>query len=247
LEYSPAVQRRLVYAIAAAAAALVAGCGGATSSSSAPTASPTPSSNGVADLPPTEILAKAKAALKGADSVHLKGAGGTGSERVEFDIKYTRSNGSAGTVAIAGQQLEIIQTAGTAYVKADAAFWQSQTGSSEIAKLLGGKYLSGPANDPKLKDLAAFGDLQSFADQLLKPEGKITKGEQKTIRGIATIGLVDNSSNGGTLYIATVGEPYPIQVSSTKDGTLDFLEYGEPVEITAPPAEQTIDVSKLGK
>jgi len=64
--------------------------------------------------------------------------------------------------------------------------------------------------------------------------------------------LTDPTHGGGTLYIALRGEPYPLQVAPNKGktddvGSLDFLDYGVPVTLTQPPADEVVDVSKLGR
>jgi hypothetical protein len=241
---------------AAAAAVLAAGCGSTSSTSgsgSLSSTSPAPADNGVASLSATEILAKAKVALPKAESVHISGAGSSSGQQFGLDMRIKGSQGGAGTITLDKSKIEVIRIGQTAYLKADEAFWRTQSGNAEAGKLLGGKYLKGSITDPKLKDLASFTDLSKLATVFLEPDGKITKGERKTIRGIDAIGLVDDSADGGILYVALRGEPLPLQLApgksskSTDTGSLDFLDYGKAVELPAtPPEAQVVDVSKLG-
>jgi hypothetical protein len=103
-----------------------------------------------------------------------------------------------------------------------------------------------PAYRPDFAELVGFTDLKKNVAELLTPDGEITKGERATVHGIEAIAL--NSSKGGTLYIALQGDPYPVHAISSADetGSLDFLDYGVPVTVTAPPADQVVDISKLG-
>jgi hypothetical protein len=97
--------------------------------------------------------------------------------------------------------------------------------------------------------LAALTDLDKFVAELLSSEHKVTKGEKKAIRGMETIAIVDPGKDGGTMYIATRGEPYPLRLTSntpSEPGAIDFLDYGAPVSLHAPPADQVVDTSKLG-
>ena len=56
---------------------------------------------------------------------------------------------------------------------------------------------------------------------------------------------VNDKSNGGTLYVATTGKPYPIEIvkSGSDGGRVEFDRFNQPVTLT-PPAN-AIDVSKL--
>lgn len=238
----------------AVAATLVTGCGNGTSttpgSGSLGGVNPVPVDNGVANLSADEILAKAKTALSKAKSVHVTGSNSAAGEEFQLDLRVKGSEGGAGTILTGEDKIELIRIGQDVYFKATGALMNSLAGSAEAAKLLVGKYLKGSATDPKFKELASFADLSTMGTTFLDPDGKITKGERKTIRGIPAIGLVDPSADGGTLYIALQGEPLPLQITpsaTSKDkGSLDFLDYGKPVELTAPPAAQVVDIAKLG-
>ena len=84
---------RLLVAVAAAVL-LIAGCGDDTtggSGSPAPASSSASSSaggDGVAALTADEILKKATAALQDADSVRIKGEGGSAGKRFAIDLRY---------------------------------------------------------------------------------------------------------------------------------------------------------------
>jgi hypothetical protein len=236
----------------AVAAVLVAGCGGTsgTSGSAAPANNPAPVENGVDKLPATEILAKAKTALANAKSVHVTGTStGEGAE-LRLDLQVNGADGGKGSIVTGNNRIDVIRVGQTVYLKAQGEALAGLTGNAEAAKLLAGKYLKGSATDPKLKDLASFTSLSEMATNFLDPDGEITKGERKTIHGVPAIGLLDNSADGGVMYVALQGEPLPLQLAAgakSKDqGTLDFLEYGKSVELTAPPADQVVDLSQLG-
>jgi hypothetical protein len=62
---------------------------------------------------------------------------------------------------------------------------------------------------------------------------------------VTVIGVVEEASNE-TLYVATEGEPYPVQAHShTGRGALDFLDWNKPVDVQAPQPDQVVDLSKL--
>jgi hypothetical protein len=248
--------------LAVSAAALVAtACGDdSTSNAAAPSqaagstaasASPSTAAGGVADLAATEIFARTKAAFKAADTVRLKGSGASGTTKFAIDMRYSTAGNAVGTVSNAGQTIELRRIGQTVYVKADKAFWTKSAGAA-VAELLGGKYLKAPLADPRVAQLGAFTDKNSFADEVLSPSSNVTKGDSKSIRGIPAIGLVDKASSGSaTLYVATSGQPVPLQLAPTSgagnEGSFDFLDYGKPVDVAVPPAAQTIDSTKLAK
>ena len=63
--------------------------------------------------------------------------------------------------------------------------------------------------------LAQFADFDTAVGQFIKPDGAITKGEQKDITGQPAIAL---KSTNGSLWVATTGEPLPLQISDGKPG-----------------------------
>lgn len=229
-----------------AAALLAAGCAtDTTSGSGAPAASPSPSGNGVADLTAEQILARSKAALQGATSVRIKGSGGAGSEKFDLDMRYSGTS-SVGTISAAGQPVELRRLGPTVYLKGGREFWVGTAGEG-AAELLAGKWLKSPLTDKRFADLAEITDLDQAASGILEPDGKVSKGQRKTIDGTAAIGLTSGGDDG-TLYVATTGEPYPLQIESTdpKDPSmLSFADYGKPVTVETPAADTVIDVTKL--
>lgn len=242
------------------AAVVLAGCGGAevagkgapaspssSGSGASASASPTPSDNGVAALGAQQILGRAKSALKSAGAVRIKGTAGSGADRFDIDMRYTATS-AHGTVAAAGQPIEMRRIGNTVYVKGSRQFWTDRVPPAAV-ELLTGKWLKSPLTDQRFAGLAELTDLSKAADGILEPDGAITKGEKKAVAGTPAIALVSTGKEGGKLYIATTGTPYPLLIVPTKpadSGQIAFLEYGKPVSVSPPPAELVIDVSKLG-
>jgi hypothetical protein len=240
-------------ALAVSAAALLgAACGGgdgstpagaaATSTVAAGTPAATPS--GTADLPATEILARAKAALKSATSVRISGYAGAGSERTDLDLRYAGTS-ALGTLTIGGQRLDLRRIGQTVYIKGSPEFLKAQV--PDVPAQLQGKWLKASLTEPRLADLTEPLDLGKTADVFLKPDGAVTKGERKSIAGTDAISL--RSAGSGALWIAAAGKPYPLLLSSTepKDpGRISFTDYDAGVSVTPPPAELTLDIDTLG-
>ncbi len=245
---------RAVRLLAAVPAALLllAGCGddttGGTGNPAASGASASASSGGdnVSAMAADEILKKATAALKAAGSVRIKGEETSG-QGFSIDLRYSDDN-AAGTLGVNGQTIELRKLGQTVYLKGSREFWVGNGGEG-AAQLLTGKWLKTPLTDKRFSGLSELTDLDEAADGILGPDGTITKGEQKPINGVPCIGLVSSGKDGGTLWVATTGEPYPVRIEpgaeSGSKGAVDFSQYGEKVTVDAPPADEVVDVSKL--
>jgi hypothetical protein len=229
------------------AALLLAGCAGAEVTGSGTPASPSPSDNGVAGQAADEILAKSKAALQGAGAVRIKGTSGRGEDRFDIDMRYAGAS-AQGTISVAGEPIEMRRIGQTVYVKGSREFWSGRVPAA-AAELLTGKWLKSPVTGERLAQLASLTDLSEAADGILDPNGTLTKGERKTVASTPAIALISHGADGGKLYVATAGKPYPLLVTPTdpKDsGQIAFSDFGKRVTVSPPPADLVIDVSKLG-
>jgi hypothetical protein len=211
---------------------VLAGCGGGGSSS-----------NGVADKSADEIVADATAAVKEAESVHVQGGtGGDGS--IELDIYLVRDEGGEGTLTANGVSFEMIRIGDKAYFKGDDAFWQ-QFGGDAAASLMRGRWLVAPANSGDLASFTPLTDIDQLFGELLGNHGEpLEKGDETEVDGEPAI-EVNDPSEGGKLYVATEGEPYPVKVEMTGEegGAITFSEWDEEHELEAP--EDPVDVAEL--
>jgi hypothetical protein len=236
----------LLVALAVAATTL-AGCQGndpAAPTQTASAAPSTPASNGVAALTADQILQKSRDALKQAKSFRAKGAMRDEGENTDVDL---RINGAdfAGTMATGAAKLEMLAVGGKRYMKPNEQFWTTVTDAKKgktLAKAVGDRWISGADSDASFADLFSIGTV----DGLLKPDGAISKGEEKVIAGVPAISLKDAGDTDTLLWIATTGEPYPVQIANTDGAAVVFSGFGEPVtDITAPPAAKVIDLNKV--
>jgi hypothetical protein len=238
-------QRIWSTAAVATVALLVAGGATETSGSGTPAGTPTsasPADNGVAALSPEQILGKAKAALAAATSVHIKGSGEDQGFRMAIDMRYGPDQ-AAGTLVLDGQRVDLSRVQDAVYLKGGTGFWTAYADAA-TAKVLAGKYLKTTASDDRFIDLTDFTDLQKSAYDFLDLSGPLSKGSRKTVVGIPAIEVVDKGQDGGTLDVATTGQPYPLSIQSPSD-ELTFSEYGRPVSVTQPPAAQVVDADSL--
>ncbi len=206
------------------------------------TASQAPADNGVKALSATEILAKAQAAMTEAGSFHTKGDISQDGQKISIDLKF-KGKDAAGSVTIPDGTIKIVRVGNDLYLQGDEAFWKKFGGAQgdTIAVLLKDKWVKVKADNPQFSE---FSDMADPAN-LLKPSGTPEKGDEKVINGQATIGVKDGDE--GTMYIATTGKPYPIELQGPSGGgSVDFSEYGATFdEIKAPDAGTVVDLSAI--
>ncbi len=183
-------------ALALSAAAL-AGCGSSVD-------------EGIESKTPTEILAASQLAADAAASVHVAGAIVSGGQPLTFDLSLLANSGARGTLSEMGASFEVIRVANTIYIKGSEAFYRRLVGPS-AARLLAGRWLKAPASSQGFASLAALTDLRTLIDTTFANHGRLQKGSTTTLGGVSAIALKDRS-RGGTIYIATTGLPYPLQV-----------------------------------
>jgi hypothetical protein len=223
----------MALALLTAIAVLLSGCGGAGDSSS----------NGIASKTPSEILAAATAAANSASSVHVSGSIISGGSPITLDLELLAGKGGRGQISEDGLSFNLIQVGGTAYISGSPAFY-SHFGGPAAEKLLAGKWLKAPASSGSFSSLGSLTDLNQLLDTALSDHGALRKGPTTTIDGQQVLGVSD-ASHGGTLYVATTGKPYPIEISKSgkTGGKISFDRWNAPVTLTAPA--NAIDLSQL--
>lgn len=214
------------------AAALLAGCGGGSSS------------NGMASKTPNQILAAAEAAALQASAVHIAGLILEGSTPLTLDLRLVVAKGATGSMSENGVGFRVVRIGDKVYIRGSDAFYKQFAGAA-TARLLKGKWLVSSASTGKFAALTPLTDQQKFFKGSLGSHGTLTKGAETTVNGQKVIALTDGRG-GGTLYIATTGQPYPIELVSPgngKQGKVTFDQWNNTVTITAPKG--AVDISKL--
>lgn len=207
------------------------GCGGSSSS------------NGIASKSATQILSESKAAAVGASSVHVSGSITTGSVPVTIDLSLAAGKGARGEISENGASFKLILVGGTAYISGSPSFYRS-LGGAAAAQLLDGKWLKASATTGEFASFGALANMSQLIDTTLAAHGVLTKGATSTVNGQPVIALTDTTKTG-TLYVATTGKPYPVQIAKggSESGTIVFDDWNQPVTITAPSS--AVDLSEL--
>lgn len=211
--------------------ATAAGCGGGTKS------------NGEASKPAQQILADAKQAATSATAVHYHGSIVNNGSHVTIDLTVDSTRGGTGTMSMQNLSFDLVRIGDKAYIRGSDAFYAKFAGAA-AAQLLHGRWLEFPADNGQLAVLTELTDIGKFF-ALFKGKSGVVKGAETTVDGQKAIAIRSNKT-GGTMYVATTGKPYPIEVvgGRSSPGTITFDGWGKTVALTAPKG--AIDISKLG-
>jgi hypothetical protein len=199
--------------------------------------------NGITGKQPAAALAAAKAAAYSASSVHVSGSAVAGGLPITLDLDLLAGEGGRGKVSENGLSFEVIHLGDTVYIKGSPTFYQ-HVGGAGAAQLLRGRWLKAPATVGSFASLASLTDLHQLVDTTLAIRGTPTRGGTVTVGNQKAIG-VTNAANGGTLYIATTGPPYPVAVTEdgANGGRIVLDHWNEPVALAAPA--NALDITKL--
>ncbi|CAM5434477.1 hypothetical protein [Streptomyces narbonensis] len=212
-----------------------------------------------AGLTADAIADKAVATTKAATAFHMNGKGKTDGEEMTVDLSVDSKGSCQGTMEAAkGGKAEMIGTGGFSYMKGDEAFWSSTAGgegdSSEedgaMTALLKGRWMKMPAGD---EGPDAFCDLKTIVKDMDEdtPRKGLTRGEDADVDGTPAAVLTKKGTKGETttFYVAKdSAKPFVLRVveaGGKEPGTVTFSDYDKPITVTAPPANQVVDMAEL--
>jgi hypothetical protein len=209
--------------VPALAVAVISGCGSSSSSD-----------NGLASKTPAEIVATAKAAAAGAATAHVAGSIVDEGKPISLDMELVAGKGGKGRITLEGLSINLIQINGVVYINGSAAFYRHVAGTA-AAQLLQGKWLKAPASSGNFSSLAQLTSLGKLIDGTLAAHGTLSSAGMSTIDGQKAVGVTDVAKSG-TLYVATTGSPYPIEIlkKGAGGGKIVFDRWNKPVTLTAP-------------
>jgi hypothetical protein len=231
------VRRRITTALLAttllAGGSTLVGC----SSSDAPAA------NGVESLAGQDVLSKALSAADAQTSMRMVTKGSRNNLDFLVDMKLRRDGGASGSVLIGKEKVSVVTTKTDVFLRADKAYWETQMDPT-FAAAIGSMWVKAPVTSKTFATFANLGNYDGMLSTFLKPTGAATTGN---VSNIATQPAVQVVSTQGSVWVATEGQPLPVQadVPSTGDVTR-FGEWGTTVDVPVPSLTQTIDLGSLG-
>ncbi|MFI7010198.1 hypothetical protein [Streptomyces sp. NPDC050145] len=212
---------------------------------------------------PGALAAQARQALLTAPSLHVtvtdRSEGAGRSAPSALDLSLDREGDCSGTVTFGARgAASVLRRDDRVWLRMDAALWRARVPGASgrtLAERIDGRYVTGPASDPTLKDLASVCDLDALRAQLradARDETITRQGRPRTLHGVRVVPLMGDTRSGTdvTLYVSASGPPRLIEYTRTggrTDLTTRYADQGAPVRVTEPPASDSVEVSGLGK
>jgi hypothetical protein len=217
--------------VALALAPALAGCGGSS-----------PEGNGVASKRPAEIVAVASAAATAAASVHVAGSILSEGKPISLNMELDAEKGGQGQLRLGDLSIDVVNVDRAVYVKAGGAFYSRFAGPA-AARVLQGKWLWGSSVSGPLASFTSLTELRKLLSSTLAAHGGLSRtATTTTINGQKAVGVTD-AAGAGTLYVASTGTPYPLEIvkRGVGAGKLVFDRWNQPVSLAVPPNPVNLD------
>ncbi len=225
----PRLRLHAIAAIALASGALLAGCGDGAFGE-----------NGVAAKTPAQIVSAAEAAAATAASVHVAGSILSEGKPISLNMELVAGQGGHGRVALDGVSFRLVGVDDAVYVSGSPAFYTRIAGAA-AARVMRGKWLKG-AQTGALRSLVLLTRLGSLLAGALSDHGPLARAAGASIAGQRAVAVRD-TARGGTLYVASTGAPYPLEIVERGGGRLVFDRWNQAVTLSVPA--DAIDIRQL--
>ncbi|MCB8902984.1 MULTISPECIES: hypothetical protein [unclassified Streptomyces] len=239
-----------------AAWAATTGSAAAAPSVSAP--SPDPFSGLTAD----EIGDKAVTATRSATSLRMTGRVVTEGQPLDIDFAVNDRDECTGVMKIKGGTAELRKIDRITYMKGDEAFWRVSMASQGMpdaqidptVELVKGRWLKIAPGQAGSADLSGVCDLKSLLADLDEDKAErrgLTRGPDAEVDGTPVATLVKKKAEDETttVSVSQEGKPYilkMVKAGGEEPGAMVLSDYDKPVRVVVPPADETVDLSKLG-
>ncbi|HEY9367304.1 hypothetical protein [Streptomyces sp.] len=220
-----------------------------------------PSPDPFKGLSADEIADKSVAATQSATSLRMTGRVVSEGQTVDVDFSVNDKAECTGKLKVQGGTAELRQKAKAAYMKGDERFWRASMTSQGLPEpqidatleLLKGRWVKFPAGQEGSAELSGVCDLKALLDDLSKDEGArtgLTRGKDGRVGKTPTATLVKQKAAGerSVVSVAQQGKPYILRIVKTggdEPGTVVLSAYDKPVKVVTPPADETVDLSRL--
>lgn len=202
---------------------------------------------GIASKSPAQILAASRAAALSSSSVRVVSRASQGRLTVTIQMEASRGSGRA-SLSLLGLSYEAIRIGSTLYLKGNKAFTR-QLARITHRKLTPGTWLKAPADAPQLSSFAALTKLHAELTLLLSNDYPTTRGPMTKLNGQHAVELTQTAKLfTGSLYIATTGKPYPIELlkHGRETGQTTYSNWNQTVRLTAPANATKLNSLKAG-
>ncbi|MFJ7070078.1 hypothetical protein [Streptomyces sp. NPDC101115] len=224
-------------------------------------AAPSPSPDPFKGLTADQIGDKAVTATQSATSLRMTGRVVSGGQPLDVDFAVNDKSECTGAIKLRGGAAELRQTDRVTYMKGDEDFWRASMTSQGMPpaqidatiELLKGRWLKIPQGQPGTEGLSGVCDLKAFLADLGKNKEDRTglvRGPDGEVNGTPVATLVKKKTGGETTTVSVSerGKPYilkTVKKGGAEPGSVTLSDYDKPVKVVVPPADETVDLSKL--
>ncbi|MFJ5834323.1 hypothetical protein [Streptomyces sp. NPDC093089] len=219
-----------------------------------------PSPDPFTGLTADEIADRAVTATQSATSLRMTGRVSTDDQPVDIDFAVNDRDECTGLMKIKGGTAELRKVDDITYMKGDEAFWRASMTSQGMPEaqidatieLLKGRWLKIAPGQAGSDDLGSVCDLKSLLADLGEDKDErsgMTRGPDGEVDGTPVATLVKRTgAETTTVSVAREGKPYilkMVKAGGDEPGAMVFSDYDEPVVVKVPPADETVDLTKL--
>jgi hypothetical protein len=188
-------------------------------------------------------------AMRATTSFHMVGSGkDDDGSLIQFDIHFGPDKKVDGSVVEHGETTKVIVSGdGSVYVMLPDSAWKQQGGDAAVA-IFHGKWAKAPVDDKRVADLSRTFNKDSFIDELTSSDDEsddLRKVGPTTVDGTPAIEYASESKNS-QVFVAASGPPVLLKGGTAAEGMLSFTDYNKDYPYAPPPADQTVDLDKLG-
>ncbi|MFI6586806.1 hypothetical protein [Embleya sp. NPDC050493] len=232
----------------------IVGTPSAVGSTGAPTVSPVgdPGEDNT-KLDDTALKARIQAAGTGISTVRAVGdiRSSHPNTRIGFDLRYDhRRKNYVGSMTYGEHRLDLRRVGPDLYLKATGNYWTAsgRLADPNAAALLHDKYVRIKVNNSRFEDVTETAEYGNVATVVSDWKSDTQRRSEESLGGTRTIVVaVPNGDDGNEsrLYVPATGNPVPVRLTDPEYGTIDWSDLGKPVDVTAPPAADTVDLPPL--
>ncbi|MFE0649752.1 hypothetical protein ACFVZH_14310 [Streptomyces sp. NPDC059534] len=219
-----------------------------------------PSPDPFTGLSADEIAERAVTATQSATSLRMTGRVSTDGQPIDIDFAVDDHDECTGRMRIEGGTAELRKADDVTYMKGDEAFWRASMTSQGMSEpqiaatieLIKDRWLKIAAGQAGSEDLGSVCDLKSLLADLGKDKAErsgLTRGPDAEIAGTPVATLVKkDGAETTTVSVSQEGKPYilkMVKAGGEEPGALLLSDYDKPVRVVVPPADETVDLSKL--
>ncbi|MFF1510543.1 hypothetical protein [Streptomyces sp. NPDC058326] len=208
-----------------------------------------------------EIGDRAVTATQSATSLRMTGRVVSDGQPLDIDLALNDREECTGVMKIKGGTAELRQADRITYMKGDETFWRVSMASQGMSEaqidvtieLIKGRWLKIAPGQPGSDDIGGVCDLKELLSDLDKDKEErsgLTRGPDAEVDGTPVATLVKKKTGGETttVSVAQEGKPYILKMVRTggdEPGSMTLSDYDKPVDVVVPPADETVDLSKL--